>query len=111
MRGQTITLRDVLTDIDAYPTKAWLYLPASKNWKLESPGLVLESDEVPPHREDEPDSGVPDLARRLGMIQALPIADVQDIVWNVRRQRPHIDDQTLLKAFLYYYENDGYISF
>jgi hypothetical protein len=104
-----VTLRDVIGDIDTQNSRAWLYLPAEKPWTLESEAQVLESDEVPPEMEDEPDAGVPELAKQLGLIQVLPITVVQDIVANANAQHPGADGAMLLSALIYYYNHDAFM--
>jgi hypothetical protein len=104
-----LTLRDVLGAIDGHSTRAWLYLPSETPWTLESAAEVLESEEVPPELEDEPDAGMPELAKQLGLIQVLPVSVVQDIVSNARDQRPNVPAWTLLDALLHYYEHDAFL--
>lgn len=42
---------------------------------------------------------------------ALRLADVEDIVANARAQKPAASEAELLEAFLYYYDNDAFITF
>jgi hypothetical protein len=103
-------LREILRRIDRENEKAWLYLSAEEKWKLSSPALVLESEEVPPEMEDDPEAGVPEIARRLKMMQALPVTVVQDIVRNATSQKADASDDDLVRAFLHYYDHDAFIN-
>jgi hypothetical protein len=69
----------------------------------------LESEEVPPELEDDPDAGVPEFAKRNNLIQALPVTVVQDIATNARSQKPDANLGDLLYAFLYYYKHDAFV--
>jgi len=106
-----MTLKDILLSIDDHSVLAWVYLPADKNWNLDSPGAVLESEEVPPELEDEPDAGVPEFAKQNGLIQVLPVSTVQDIASNAKAQKPGATVVDLLKAFEFYYLHDAFYKF
>jgi len=105
------TLKEILLSIEGHSALAWVYLPADKNWNLDSPSAVLESEEVPPELEDEPDAGVPEFAKQNGLIQALPVTTVQDIVSNAKAQKPDATVVDLLKAFEFYYRHDAFYKF
>ena len=105
------TLRQILQEMDQKPSTAWLYLPVSQEWDLDSQCAILESEEVPPDLEDDPEAGIPVFAKKNGLKQVLPVATVQDIVSNARAQRPRLDIGDLLTAFLFYYKNDAFIAF
>jgi hypothetical protein len=104
-------LADVLTNPQAQDARAWLYLPANTAWSLDSPAAVLESEEVPPELEDEPDAGVPKFAKDNGLAQILPITAVQDVVSNAHQQRSGLSLSELLHALKFYYEHDAFIEF
>jgi hypothetical protein len=106
-----LKLKEVLRTIDTKPENAWLYLPSEGVWTLDSNSAVLESDEVPPELEDEPDAGVPDFAKRNGLRQVLPVTTVQDIIANARTQRPNATLEEILEAFEFYHDNDACIEF
>lgn len=103
------TLSETLLSIETFSIKCWLYLPSEVSWTLDSPSLVLESEEVRPEQESDPDAGVPEIARQLNMMQALSIAEVQDAVANAKSQKPDVSVSELFDAFLYYYDNDAYM--
>ena len=105
------TLKEILLSIEDHSVLAWIYLPADKNWKLDSACAVLESEEVPPELEDEPDAGIPEFAKQNGLIQVLPVSTVQDIVSNAKEQKPDATIGDLLKAFEFYYRHDAFYKF
>ena len=104
------SLGDVLLNCADFSWKAWLYLPADAPWALEASASVLESTEVPPDMEDDPEAGVPLYARKHNLIQALPISDVQSIVQHRKAAIPEASIDDLLEAFLYYYDNDAFLT-
>ncbi len=106
---KTMPLRDAIATIAERSTTAWVYLPADRNWSLSSKCAILESEEVPPEHEDEPDAGVPEFAKRNGLMRVLPVAVVQDIVTNARAQEPDATLEVLFEALEYYYENDAFL--
>jgi len=88
-----------------------VHLPSDVVWDLESKSAVLESEEVTPEEEDEPDAGIPRIAELNNLIEALPVTVIQELVQNVRSQKPAAGVDALLKAPLYYYDNDAFIGF
>ncbi len=104
-------LREVLLGIPDASDLAWVYLPAEGEWSLDSQCEVLESEEVPPELEDEPDAGVPDFAREHGLVQVLPVSTVKEIVSNAQLQRPKACVEELFQAFKFYYQHDAFIGF
>ncbi len=111
MSNEIKMLKDVLENVETQHQKGWLYLPLEKNWDLNSKCAILESDEVPPELEDEPDAGVPEFAKQNGLKETLPISTVKDIVWNARAQKANVTLEELLRAFQYYYKHDAFIAF
>ena len=104
-----MTLKELLLEIAQQSTKAWLYLPDDKRWDLNSMCAVLESEEVPPELEDEPDAGIPQFAKQNKLIQVLPVTVVQDVVKNARAQKANATVEDLFKALLFYYKNDAFV--
>lgn len=90
-------------------TAAWVYLPSSESWTLKSPAMVLRSVEVAPEEEDDPMAGIPPEAKANGLMQALPITVLQDIVSNATTQKPNATIDDLFRAFLHYYDHDSFI--
>lgn len=104
-----MSFKEALVGIEATPATFWVYLPADQNWNLDSECAILESDEVPPELEDDPDAGVPEFAKQNNLVQALSVAVLQDIVINARTQKPNATLDDLLRAFAYYFEHDAFI--
>ena len=104
-------LKQVLLAIADKSYLAWVYLPEDRNWSLDSACATLESEEVPPELEDEPDAGVPEFAKANGLIQVLPVSSVQDIVENARAQKPSASVDDFFLAFMFYFHNDAFIRF
>jgi hypothetical protein len=106
MVEKIITLAKVLENANELPWEYALYLsPKEKPWHLNSRGAVLNLDNC---EEDEED---PIFARQNGLIYTLNISNIQDVVDNAKQQKPDIDIDGLLKAFLYYYNHDAFIEF
>jgi hypothetical protein len=100
---------DILAAISSCQTTAWIYLPKEKNWSLNSAAAVLYSEEVLPEMEDSPDSGIPDFAKQNGLVQAITVSGLQDIVINARSQKHDAKPEDFLRAFLYYHKHDAFI--
>ncbi len=106
----TQAFKDIITNIMSYSIRCWVYLPNNDEWTLESKSAVLESEEVPPELESVPDAGVPAFAIDNSLMQALPVSEVQDIVNNAKQQKTDISIDEIFEAFLYYYDNDAYMT-
>jgi hypothetical protein len=98
---KTTTLGDVLRTCFEFGSEQFLYLPFDEVWNLESRCVVVDQSDI---------DGAPHLATENGLSCALQIAAVQGIVFNAMEQVTTIDANLLLKAFLYYYDNDAFIS-
>ena len=101
-----LTLRHVLRNAADFPWNEALFMKKKRAWSLETPCLVWDPDDV----EDDNDDALPLKAIALGMDYILGISAVQDIVSNLKQQKPNFSDLELLKAFVYYYKNDAFIS-
>lgn len=101
--NRLLELREVLINADDYSWRNSLFLPENKNWNLGSASAVLNLDYL------EIDEDVPQFAIDNNLIYSLGIHDVQDIVINAREQLTNCTDEDLLRAFLYYYDNDAFI--
>lgn len=102
------SFQEVLETAFERSTREWLYLPFDREWSLASEATTLESEEVPPELEDEPDAGVPIIAKRNNLMQVMPVATLQDIIVNAKMYKPEISNQQLFEAFLFYYNNDAF---
>ena len=109
MSNEMLDFKEVLLNIGDKSARAWVYLPTDRNWSLSSKCAILESDEVPPELEDEPDAGVPEFAKKNRLTQALPVTVLQDVVRNACAQKPDATPQDLFQAFEHYYKHDAFI--
>ena len=105
------TLGDILLSVGEQPEGAWLFLPKSGDWTLDSFAVVLQSQEVPPELEDDEDAGMPAFAKQNNLQCVLPVATVQDIVSSARRQKPAFTSADLFGALKFYYERDAFMVF
>jgi hypothetical protein len=103
------TLQEVLSNINSYSIKYWLYLPDDEKWTLQSRAAVLESEEVPPEREDDPDAGIPAYAKQHNLMEVLPISVIQSIVNYAINQKKEVDLDEIFESLIYYYDNDAYL--
>ncbi len=103
--------KDVLASIADQSDRAWVYLPWDGNWGLDSRCTVLESEEVAPDDEDDPEAGIPEMARRNGLRQTIPVVTLQDVVSNALAQKPEATLEELFRAFIFYYARDAFIDF
>jgi hypothetical protein len=99
----------ILDTIFARSSREWVYLPKAETWSLNSKCVTLDSDEVPPELEDEPDAGIPHFALKNGLKQVLPVDTMQDIVANALEQRPNATPAEIFEAFEFYYARDAFI--
>lgn len=104
-----MTLEDVFAQAFDLPASAWLYLPSEVMWELTSEAAILESEEVTPDEEDDPDAGIPQFAKANGLKQVLPVSVIQDIVENIKYQVPGAQLDQVFKAFLFYFEHDAFM--
>ncbi len=98
------TLSRILQSPEIYPWDEAVYLPKDNEWALTSSCAVWNPDDC-----DEGDQ--PEIAKLNGLTYALGVSAIQDIVANARQQKPDCNLDDLLKAFLFYYQNDAYITF
>lgn len=104
-----IPFAELLTEIESLDEQSWVYLPSDEKWTLPSRSLALQSLEVAPDEEDDPDAGIPPAAKKHALMQALPVTTVQDIVRNAKAQKPQVTQEELFKAFLHYYDHDAFL--
>lgn len=101
MSGIDMSIGDVLGECLDLDPRLCLYLPFDKSWELGTIGmLLLECD-------DEFSANA--LDRGLRYIVEIPA--IQSIVRNARLQIDEADANELLKAFLFYCDNDAFIDF
>ncbi|NLP51955.1 hypothetical protein [Bacillus sp. RO1] len=103
-------LKYLLNNANELPWNEYLFLPDDKNWSLDSICSVINWDELD-EDELEDDGDTPKIAFDNKLIYVLDIATIQDIVNNANQQRPQCSAPNLFKAFMYYYNNDAFITF
>jgi hypothetical protein len=107
--NQVESFRDVLKTIHTRSPSEWVYLPYGGTWSLDSLAITLESDEVPPELEDDPDAGIPQFAKQHNLMQVIPVGSLQDVVSNALQQKPNATPEELFIAFRFYYSNDAFM--
>ena len=104
--NEMLRLVYVLEHINGFHWSDALFLPEDEVWDLNTKCMVLDPDDV---EDDEEDA--PQIAKEKGLIYTLSIQNVQMIYENVHEQKRDCSSDDLIKAFLYYYDNDAYIEF
>lgn len=106
-----IPFAKLLSEIESQDGRSWVYLPADEKWTPTSRSLALQSLEVAPEEEDDPEAGIPPTAKKHVLMQTLPVATVQDIVRHAKAQKPTATQAELFNAFLHYYDHDSFVEF
>ena len=106
MEAVKLKIKEVLLNVESYEWSDSLFLPDSEEWTLETKGIIWDPDDVECD-EDE----VPKIAEKNGLFCGLDITTIQEIVDNARQQNVNCDAEYLFEAFLYYWNNDAFISF
>ncbi|MBC2582959.1 hypothetical protein [Clostridium sp. DJ247] len=99
-----IEFRNVLVNANELPWENSIFLPKDKNWSLNSLCYLFNLDDLDDNEE------VPQFAIDNNLDYVLSMADIQDIVDNAYQQQPECSEIDLFKAFMYYYENDAFIT-
>lgn len=102
--NDAMTLAKVLESADELPWNEALYLPASRDWTLESPAMVWDPDDV---ADDEQE--VPEVVKERGMVYVLGVSSVQDIISNARQQKANCSTGDKFDALMYYVRHDAFI--
>jgi hypothetical protein len=105
MAAEFTRLVDILRGIDSLPWRDGVYLPSYAPWSLESQGAVLSSSEFVADEEE------PEFAKAHRLQFALSVHQIRQIVENARKQKVGLTDDDLFRAFLHYYDHDGFIEF
>lgn len=95
----------ILRHIKDFTWSDALFLPENEVWCGITDGMVLEPDDV----EEEEDE-IPEIAKKGHLIFVLSIQTLQSIIENAYEQKNNCTEDELLRAFLYYYDNDAYIN-
>ena len=97
-------LGTVLMHIKEYTWSHALYLPVGEKWHTNSKCMVLDPNDVEDDTED-----IPTDAKNNQLEYSLDVNTIQSIYDNLEMQNQAITEETLFRAFLYYYDNDAYI--
>lgn len=101
-----IKLREVLANIDEFEWRDALFMVIGEEWGLESKCTVLDPDDVEDGEDEEPRFAIDN-----NLKYALNMQEVRGILKNAYEQNSNCTEEDLLKAFLYYYDNDAFILF
>lgn len=101
-----ITIREALITCGNMLWSDSLFLPDTDEWNLETQGLIWDPDDVECD-EDE----VPKIAKDNKLFCSLGVGTLQEIVDNAKQQIAECSVEQLFEAFLYYWNNDAFISF
>lgn len=102
--NRLVTIRQVLQNPEQH--SGWLYLPET-TWSLDTQGAFGEDD-----KDADPDADPrPEIARTNDWQEVLDVASIEDIVSNAAAQIDNPTIEQLFDAFLYYFENDAFITF
>lgn len=83
--------------------EAYLYLPAGVEWTLETEGTLLE-----PGEEEEDADGLPLVAKRRNLCEALDTETIQQAVDWADQLAGREDDAARLEIFRYYFRFDSF---
>ncbi|CAH1544282.1 conserved hypothetical protein [Vibrio rotiferianus] len=104
---ELISIGDVLSSPDNNPE--WFCLPSDRgSWTLDTKGVfTLDSRDFDPESNDY----LPEQVKNEGWIEVLDGGAIEEIVDNAKIQleSPSLND--LFRAFVFYYENDAFITF
>lgn len=104
--NEFITLGMVLQNINNYKWSDALFLLDEDEWGEDTKGVILDPDDVENDEED-----VPKFAKENNMVDALDIGTIQEIYDNAIQQKKECTLDELISAYLYYYNNDAFITF
>jgi hypothetical protein len=96
-------LVEILQSIREQPWDYSLYLSSQRPWDLGMPAAVLNQDDV---EECEDENR---FALENGLEYVLGVSTVQDIVDNLHAQKPDPTMEELLRAVVFYRDNDAFI--
>ena len=102
------TLRSFIGTIGSNQDQ-WLYIPASTG-EIEFSTLcyrfAVDASELSPDQQDTLDA----YPESVGLKCFLCASQLDDIVGNLRQQRPHFSEQDLIQAINYYWRNDAFFN-
>lgn len=87
----------------------WFCLPSDKNsWTLDIKGIfTLDAKDFPPDSDDF----LPKQVKEDGWVEVLDGGTLEEIIANAKEQLGTLSVDDLFKAFIFYYENDAFITF
>ncbi|MEC0268309.1 DUF7716 domain-containing protein [Paenibacillus anseongense] len=100
-----LVLRNVLLNAATFSWRESLFLLKDENWTLNSKCYLFKLDDL------EDDEEVSQFAIDNNLKLVLSHADIQSVVDNANQQRSQCSEFHFFTAFLYYYENDAFITF
>jgi hypothetical protein len=99
-----INLSAVIENIDSVPWEYALYIPSTDvKWSVEMPVMIADPDDT------DSDEGDPEVVTTNGFKYGLSISEIQDVVKNIRMQKPKAGLEEVVSAVKYYFENDSFI--
>jgi hypothetical protein len=101
MKNQLTTLSELLTKPDQLDPRQFVYLPMGEPWSLSTRCALLECSDI---------NGNPEFAEKHGLEYAIGADAVQGVAYNLKSQVPVPTEKQLLEAFLFYYDNDAFVS-
>src|SRR5262245_56789567 len=105
--GPPQPLKRFLETLQTLPDQ-WLYIPIGvKQIEAATPcrARVVEATELSPEEQDELD----EYPETIGLKSFLSLSQLQDIVGNLRQQRPSFSERDLMAAIIFYWSNDAFI--
>ncbi|MCC8423197.1 DUF7716 domain-containing protein [Photorhabdus thracensis] len=103
-----VSISDVLSTPENNSSE-WFCLPPDQNsWTLETEGVFsLSSADFPPDSDDY----LPKQVKENGWIEVLDGGTIEEVVANTKAQLDNPSLNDLLKAFIFYFENDAFMEF
>jgi hypothetical protein len=105
--GPPQPLRRFLETMHALPDQ-WLYIPLGvKQIEAQTPcrARIVEAKDLSPEEQDELD----EYPESIGLKSFLSFSQLQDIVGNLRQQRPSYSERDLMAAINFYWAKDAFI--
>jgi hypothetical protein len=104
-----LLLSGILAHAHNFPWDGDLFIPKDGDWNNDTKGMVVRID------IDDLDDGndfddLP-IVKHYNLRYVLSMAAVQTIVSNAESQKPAINEDQLLQAFLFYFDHDAFITF
>lgn len=104
--NKIVKLREVLLNSEEFKWSDALFLINGEKWTLDSKCSVLDPDDVEDDADEEPRFAIDN-----NLKYSLNMQEIQSVVDNANQQCDCCTESELLQAFLYYYDNDAFITF